>query len=72
MILSSKTKYWIPTIKICLVDFIINYAINLEKNELKLENGMYTWCTQFSLSALMLFKSTQKNVKFDNLIEMLF
>ena len=40
------------------------------KNELSEE--MYTWCTQFGLSALMLFKSIQNNLKFDDLIEMLF
>jgi len=45
---------------------------NYGKNELKLEKGMYTWCTQFSLSALMLFKSIQNNVEFENIIEKLF
>ena len=42
------------------------------EDELKLENGMYTWCTQFSLSAMLLLKSIQNNIQFDNLIEMLF
>lgn len=41
-------------------------------DDLKLEKGMYTWCTQFSLSALMLFKSIQNDVEFENIIEMLF
>jgi len=40
------------------------------KNELSKE--MYTWCTQFALSALMLYKSIQSNMQFDDLIEMLF
>jgi len=42
------------------------------ENGLNMSGGMYTWCTQFSLSAYMLFKSVQKNIKFDSLIKMLF
>jgi hypothetical protein len=37
-----------------------------------LSGGMYTWCTQFGLSAYMLFESAKNNLKFDHIIGMLF
>ena len=40
--------------------------------EVTLNSGMYTWCTQFSLSALMLFNLVKSNEKFENLIDFLF
>jgi hypothetical protein len=40
--------------------------------EQKLNGGMYTWCTQFSLSAFMLLESAQKDLTFDDLIKILF
>jgi hypothetical protein len=40
--------------------------------EMKLNGGMYTWCTQFSLSAFMLFKSAQQKRSLKDMIEMLF
>lgn len=40
--------------------------------EVKLNGGMYTWCTQFSLSAFMLFESAQKKNNFDDLIKILY
>ena len=52
--------------------FYYQFCDKLGEDELNLSNGMYTWCTQFGLSALMLFKSIQDSIKFDNLIEMLF
>jgi hypothetical protein len=45
---------------------------NFDGNEVKLSGGMYTWCTQFGLSAFMLLKSAQKNKKFEELIIKLF
>jgi uncharacterized protein YyaL (SSP411 family) len=42
----------------------------LGKNQLS--KVMHTWCTQFSLSAFMLYKSTLNNAKFDNLIQSLY
>lgn len=44
--------------------------INGEK--VKLNGGMYTWCTQFSLSAFLLLKSAQMKKNFDDLIKILF
>jgi hypothetical protein len=38
----------------------------------KVNGGMYTWCTQFSLSAFMLFMSVQDIKKFDDLISFLY
>jgi hypothetical protein len=38
----------------------------------KINGGMYTWCTQFSLSAYMLFASAQDNQKFEDMIEFLY
>jgi uncharacterized protein YyaL (SSP411 family) len=52
--------------------FHYQFCDKFEKNELKLSNEMYTWSTQFSLSALMLFKSIQNNMKFDDLVGTLF
>ena len=45
---------------------------NTRRNETTLSSGMYTWCTQFALSAYMLFVSAQNKTKFDNLISMLY
>jgi uncharacterized protein YyaL (SSP411 family) len=46
------------------------YGSSFGKN--RLSKVMHTWCTQFSLSAFMLFKSTLNNAKFDNLIQSLY
>ena len=45
---------------------------NVDGGEPKLNGGMYTWCTQFSLSAFMLLESVQKDRSFDDLIKILF
>jgi uncharacterized protein YyaL (SSP411 family) len=38
----------------------------------RLSKVMFTWCTQFSLSAFLFYKSTQNNINFDNLIQRLY
>jgi rhamnogalacturonyl hydrolase YesR len=48
------------------------YQLSDKPGKNKLNEGMYTWCTQFGLSALMLYQSIQNNTKLDDLIEMLF
>ena len=45
---------------------------NFDGKEGNLSRGMYTWCTQFGLSAFMLLKTAQKNKKFEELIINLF
>lgn len=52
--------------------FYYQFCDKSGKNELNMSGGVYTWCTQFSLSAYMLFKLVQMNKKFDDLIKMLF
>lgn len=44
----------------------------VDVSEVKLNRGMYTWCTQFSLSAFMLLKSVEKRMKFEDLVKILF
>ena len=46
-----------------------------EKNggkEKNINRGMYTWCTQFALSAYMIASSSENKGAFDELITMLF
>jgi uncharacterized protein YyaL (SSP411 family) len=38
----------------------------------EISRGMYTWCTQFALSAYMIASSAENNAAFDDLIEILF
>jgi hypothetical protein len=45
---------------------------NYDKGKVVLSNGMYTWCTQFTLSAMILYDLLKRNVTFENLIEHLF
>jgi uncharacterized protein YyaL (SSP411 family) len=40
--------------------------------DVKLNGGMYTWCTQFSLSAFMLMVSAKQEKSFEDMIDMLF
>jgi len=84
--ISNEEKFLKPAKK--AIDFIIKnqvldtndqnmfggfyYQLCDKQGKNELSGGMYTWCTQFGLSALMLYKSIQNNIKFDDLIEMLF
>lgn len=44
----------------------------LNNGDVKLNGGMYTWCTQFSLSSFMLLMSARQKKSFNDMIEMLF
>jgi uncharacterized protein YyaL (SSP411 family) len=44
----------------------------IEEKEPSVSGGMYTWCTQFALSAYMMVTSARNNAPFHDLITMLF
>ena len=43
-----------------------------KNGRLKRNQGMFTWCTQFGLSALMMLKLTEGGSTFDDIIDILF
>jgi rhamnogalacturonyl hydrolase YesR len=52
--------------------FFYQLCDTVDGGQIEISRGMYTWCTQFSLSAFMLSESVKKNIAFPDLINMLY